>query len=73
MKKTTIGDVPRCENHGEPLELDNKQRTMTKGFSPCPVSGVLFEWTQVPAADAFTKDKDGNLIPTKKFIVDGED
>ena len=73
MKETIHGFVPRCPNHGEPLELDNIQMTQTKGSSPCPVSKVLFEWEQVPEQTGYIKDKDGNLIQTKTFVVDGDD
>lgn len=72
MKKQTLG-IPRCPNHGEPLQLDSTQKGHTKGASPCPLSGMLFDWVQDVEASSFTKDKNGNLVEQKAFLVEGED
>lgn len=69
------GDVPRCPNHGEPLQLDFKQKSQRKGSSPCPVSGAMFEWEQSPITGETgnTKDKFGNLLVEKLFTVTGDE
>jgi hypothetical protein len=65
MKKQTLGQddkdkVPRCPNHGEPLELSLEQLTEVRGSAPCPVSKCLFEFEQIPNEKEF--DKEGNPL-----------
>jgi hypothetical protein len=71
--KDKFQGVPRCPNHGEPLNLSREQLTHTKGYAPCPISGCLFEFTQIPEEEIETKDKYGNVTKIKVYKVEGDD
>ncbi len=48
-------------------------KTARKGVAPCPVSGALFKFEQVPEADSIVYDKYGNAQTIKTFVVDGDE
>lgn len=65
-----IKGIPRCPNHGEPLNLDNVQLTQRKGSSSCPISGEFFAWEQDVDSAEQTVDKFGNVTIEKSFNVE---
>jgi len=74
-RQRSLDGRPKCPNHGCPLEIDKKDAFKTKGTSPCPVSGALFAWTQEVETEKneILKDKFGNILPVKTFVVEGEE
>ena len=62
---------PRCPNHGEPLEIPLKDKHLTKGRAPCPISGAMFEYEQETDTAKLKIDVFGNL--TTEYIVKGND
>lgn len=63
--------VPRCPNHNCELSLTSKEKSMTKGASPCPVSGAMFDWSQEIKGGEVRYDKFGNAIT--EYKVTGND
>lgn len=63
--------VPKCPNHNEPLMIEAADRMKTKGRARCPVSKVMFAYTQDVQATEQKKDKFGNV--EAQFIIEGND
>ena len=70
MGKKTTNSVPFCPNHSVPLDIGVADKYAKKGSAPCPVSGVLFDFTQEVTDNTNAKDINGNFIQTKTFTVE---
>ena len=62
--------VPKCPNHGEPLE-GYKLPIPDSGTGICPVSGVSFGFEA--SGGAVERTMSGELVPVKGWKTNGND
>lgn len=68
----TPGFKPRCPNHN--VELDGLPWPLPrKGEGICPISKCHFSFEVEVDEEKLVKDKNGNMVPTVGWSVNGEE
>lgn len=64
--------APKCPNHGCPLDGIGFPMP-SKGTGICPVSGCPFDFEAEVDQETVSKDKNGNIIKTLGWKVEGNE